>query len=349
MIAKEADPVRNKARRAQAGAHAEQDMAFYLRRAFGNHRPDILVFNDIRLQHDGEIAQIDHLVVHLHGMFVIESKSVSGEIHIMRDGQFIRHFGQRKKAGMVSPVLQAQRQADLLRRLLQANKVSLRERKLLGMLQGGFANCPIEVRVAISDRGIIRGDQFAPEVRKADIITQDIEGRIAAHRFGASLLNLDAKNEDGMYRFTSVEMERLQRFLLDQHFPRSKAEEAAAQAAESEAPRPVPPPVQPSRRPSGQATKTTSPPGATTRGLSTAAPVQFLCSKCQSLNLRIEHGRYGYYLKCQECGGNTWIDTRIDGTERKGCIRKSGREFYLVCPDTGNERLLYTNPIDPAP
>jgi hypothetical protein len=50
----------------------------------------VLVFNDIRLQHDGEVVQIDHLVVHRHGMVVIESKSVSGEIHVLPDGQFVR-------------------------------------------------------------------------------------------------------------------------------------------------------------------------------------------------------------------------------------------------------------------
>jgi enoyl-CoA hydratase/carnithine racemase len=42
--------------------------------------------------------------------------------------------------------------------------------------------------------------------------------------------------------------------------------------------------------------------------------------------------------------GNTWIDTHIDGTDRKGRIRKSGREFYLVCPDTDAARLIFVNP-----
>ncbi len=337
MIVKEADAVVGDSIRAQAGARAEKDMAFYLRRAFGNHRSDVLVFNDLRLQHEGEVAQIDHLVVHPHGMFIIESKSVSGEIHILPDGQFVRYFGRNKKVGMPSPVLQAQRQAELLRRLLQAHKTELRDRKLLGLLQGGFAHCPIEIRVAISDQGIIKGDRHAPEVRKADQITKDIEERIAAHRRGGSLLNLDLKCEDGLYRFTPDEMRRLQQFLLDQHVPRP-VEQMTAQttAAVDTRKKQSPSPVDLKSQPASMKQ-------ATGKSASTPTP-QFLCSKCHSLNLCILYGKYGYYFKCQDCGGNTWIDTRIDGSGKKGRIRKSGSDFFLVCPDSGTERLFFTNP-----
>lgn len=359
MIVKDPDPISSTSPRAQAGARAEQNMAFYLRRAFGDHRDGVWVFNDIRVKHDEETAQIDHLVLHTYGMFIIESKSVSGEIQILPDGQFIRHFGHGRKEGMPSPVAQAQRQADLLRRLLQANKASIRDRAILGLLQGGFTHCPMEIRVAISDSGIIRGANHAPEVQKADRITQDIEGRLAAHRRGASLLNLDLKNPDGMYRFTAGELEKLQRFLLEQHRPfdedhsHAKAPERPAPVTRSEASQPAPQPPRPSTRPSGDSARTmarsnVSQSAATPAPPSEPAPVRFLCSKCQSLELRIEFGKFGYYLKCQECGGNTRIDTRIDATERRGRIRKSGNQFHLVCPETGTERLLYVNPPEPS-
>ncbi len=329
MIAKEPDPIHFDSPRAQAGARAERDMAFYLRRAFGDHRRDVAVFNDIRIEHDGEVAQIDHLVLHVHGMFVIESKSVGGEIHITADGQFIRVYAG-KQTGMPSPVLQARRQADLLRRLLQANRESLRDRKLFGMIQGGFAQCPIEIRVAISDQGIIRGEKHAPDVRKADLIPEDIEERISAHRRGGHFLNLDTKGDDGLYRFTDSEITRLRAFLLARHLPRDTA---LSKVGTQTAP---------------QSTDAAGSIALSGDSDTAQARVRYLCSKCHSLDLRIVHGKYGYYFKCMTCSGNTGIDTTLGGSARKGRIRKSGRDFFLICPDTGREQILFTNPIEDA-
>ena len=351
MIAKESDPIHAATRRAQAGARAEQNMAFYLRRAFGDHCPEVLVFHDLRVEHNGEVAQMDHLVVHSHGLFIIESKSISGEIQILPDGQFIRIFGS-KRVGMPSPIQQARRQADVLRRLLQANKVTLRDRKLFGMVQGGFSKCPIEIRVAISDQGIIRGDGNVSEVRKADLITEDVERRVAAHRRGGSLLNLDPNNDDGLYQFTPGEMDRLRHFLLEQHRPRarsSSSEETSPQVVSRPAQsKPCPPATRAGARPTSAPPQQSMavPPAATPVETNTegAARARYLCSKCHSLDLRVVHGKFGYYFKCQACSGNTWIDTRVEGSDTKGRIRKSGHDFYLVCGDSGREQLIFTNP-----
>jgi hypothetical protein len=343
MIAKDPDPVHADSRRVQAGARAERDMAFYLRRAFGDHRRDVVVFNDIRIEHEGEVGQMDHLVLHIHGMFIIESKSVSGEIQILPDGQFIRVYGG-KRTGMPSPVLQARRQGDLLRRLLQANKERLRDRKLFGMVQGGFTHCPIEIRVAISDQGIIRGDKHAPEVRRADLIPDDIEERLSAHRRGGHFLNLDPKSEDGLYRFTDSELARLGEFLLTRHVPRETPSPARGMRPTQSPPPPPPPVPGPITPPLPSPVATAAAP--TPDPSRTRPRIHYLCSKCQSLDLRILHGKYGYYFKCRACSGNTWIDTTIADSDRKGRIRKAGRDFFLICPDTGRERLLFTNPDD---
>ncbi len=76
-----------------AGDAAEQKMAFYLRRAFASH-DGLLVLNDIRIvdpeqQHDGlgeDACQIDHLVLHRWGMFIVESKSSVEKVVIRSDG-----------------------------------------------------------------------------------------------------------------------------------------------------------------------------------------------------------------------------------------------------------------------
>lgn len=346
MIVKEAERKAVNSRRAKAGVRAEQDMAFYLRREFGEDRHDVFVFHDLRLVHAGEVVQIDHLVLHRHGIFIIETKSVSGEVHITPSGQFIRHFGKGRKSGMESPVEQVKRQRDLLRKLLIANKVDLRSRKFLGIRQGGFKYCPIELRVAISTNGIIKGEEHAKEVRKADLIPKEIEERIDSHRDGGRLLNMDTSNDDGNYTFSDVELERVKSFLLKQHQPamRNKsptnAENSTLEATATE-------PASPTTSRRQNEIGATKPKVTRLQQQSTSADAsrpRFLCSKCQSLKLRILYGKYGYYFKCDDCAGNTWIDTRIDGTDRKGRIRKRGREFYLVCAESEAERLMFVNP-----
>ncbi|MBL9119760.1 MAG: NERD domain-containing protein [Phycisphaerae bacterium] len=353
MFLKPPDPIASHSPRTAAGAQAERDMAFYLRRAFGDHRPDVFVINDLRLLLDEEVAQIDHLVIHRHGMVLIESKSVSGEIRIDARKQFVRVTRDGRSQGMPSPVLQASRQADHLRRLLQAHAADLRERKILGMFQGGFGGCPMEIRVAISDGGIIRGAEHAPQVMKADAITAEIDKRLAAHVRGSNLLNplvllSSANSDDGDYRFTDGELDRVCRFLLTRHSPRVEATPTPQVQPRGVAAHPAPSaqpaiPVRPAPPPAPTAAEA---PAASATAFATLA-----CPTCSSGDLSILHGRYGYYFKCGACGGNCRIDALIDtrvesdvnGTPQRGRIRKSGCDFFLVCERTGRERLVFRN------
>ena len=64
MIIKEIDPKTGNHKMTAAGIKAEKQMAFYLKRSFGDSE-EIHVINDLRLGYKGEVAQFDHLIVHL--------------------------------------------------------------------------------------------------------------------------------------------------------------------------------------------------------------------------------------------------------------------------------------------
>lgn len=217
----------------RAGLRAEQQLAHYLGREFGDD-PRVRLFFGLWLEvpkpgTTGHAAppvdrfQMDVLALHRHGMAIIESKSVCEEVRINAHGEWTRtHKGKEK--GMASPVEQARRQGEALRGLLRANDAQLRDKYVFGLLQGGFKYCPMELFVAISDKGrIVRApgaEALVPQVMKADQIGARLRARLDQHRKGASLLSVfrrPAQKDDGMYEFREVEIERVSAFLLERH------------------------------------------------------------------------------------------------------------------------------------
>lgn len=168
MIYKDLDPIQTDDKFAKAGRAAEEQMAFYFKRFFGND-PEILVLNGIRLEADGDAAQMDHLVIHSHGLAIVESKSVVGKLQIKDDGQWIRWYGNNQSKGMASPITQARLQEKFLRSYLgkASNNPAL------------FEKFPIDLYVAISDGGVIIWPKAGPisGVCKADQVPDKIVAR----------------------------------------------------------------------------------------------------------------------------------------------------------------------------
>ena len=149
MILKEPDIIKATDKFVQAGLDAEKQMAFYLRRAFGDD-PNVSVLNGIRLEFSGDSAQIDHLIIHKYGMIIIESKSITGKVTINDRGEWTRQF--KLPTGMPSPVKQAERQAAFLKKYLDALGPELPSD--MG-IQRTINKLPFNVLVAISDTAII--------------------------------------------------------------------------------------------------------------------------------------------------------------------------------------------------
>jgi hypothetical protein len=213
MILKDLDPFVSGDRFEKAGRQAEEQMAFYLRRAFKDDSK-IRVFNGFRFVRDGEVAQIDHLVLHSYGVIIVESKSVTTEVRVGKDGAWTRVYHGIEQ-GMKSPVIQARMQADLLAKLLEDHAAELL-RKILGV-QTHFGAMPIDVLVAISDGGVLkRSEGTAPEAMKADQIPYRILALITSYRKAASMLSLNYK---GGYSLNDSEVERITAFVVAHHMP----------------------------------------------------------------------------------------------------------------------------------
>ncbi len=319
---KEAIPTNDKFE--QAGNAAEEQMAFYLRRAFGDD-PEVFVFNDLRLANSEDAAQMDHLIIHRFGVFIVESKSVSGKVIINEHGEWIRVWG-RKETGMSSPITQAQRQGEFLQKRLDSSKEQLRDKRIFGKLQPTFQHCPINVYAAISDKGIIKrkSKKATPEICKADQVCDRIKEEIARHRKANSFFG-KPDGDYGLWQLKPEELDRVVRFLLEQHTPREDVPVEKAPSLLATSPPPI---AEPAEIPKpDQAGKNN----------------RFSCKHCQSENLVASYGRYGYYFKCTDCDKNTPMDYSCGGCGAKGRIRKSGSKFHRVCAACGAEVLTWEN------
>ena len=184
------------------------------------------------------VCQIDHLVVHRWGFFLVESKSVSEVVQVRSDAdggdEWTRTYCG-KQQGMPSPILQAKRQSDFLRTLLQRHRSELVGRVPLGLRtvsrivsqtdQRGFGKAPMQLIIAISDRGrICRKDgwmepqkPFRVFVTKADLVPEKIDAELEKHRTGANPLHVWPVGDYGLWSMESDEVRRVAEFLAGRH------------------------------------------------------------------------------------------------------------------------------------
>jgi len=306
MVLKEVEEVKSSDKYVQAGLAAEKQMAFYLKRAFGDD-PNVLALNGIRITQDDDAAQMDHLLLHEFGMVIVESKSVSTQVSINEHGEWIRSFNGANK-GMPSPVLQAKRQGEFLKRYLDPHTESLLK-KLLG-IQMKFDKMPIDIVVAISDAGIInRPKKNLDELNyvcKADRAVEKIQEIIKGYRKKEnSVLSL------GAYILGKTARANISTFLIKNHVP------ANGSAPEKE-------PI---------------------KAKTEYAASKFFasCKHCNGTMVDVTYGKYGYYLKCQECQKNTPIRENCSGCGKQLKVRKEKERFFLECKDCDTSTLFHKN------
>lgn len=109
----------------QAGISGEEDCAYYINFYFGNSSR-WCVIHDLRILHQGHVAQIDHLLINrLFEIYVIESKNYSYEVAINDNGEFTLKGGSQP-FGIPSPIEQNKRHIHLLEKFISANALAPR-------------------------------------------------------------------------------------------------------------------------------------------------------------------------------------------------------------------------------
>ncbi|WP_404296401.1 NERD domain-containing protein [Halomonas sp.] len=333
MILKEKDAFAGTDERGFYGHKQEQDVAFHLRRAFG-HSEQIRIIHDLVIEHCGERAQIDHLVIHPYGFIIIESKSIVGEVQVNAEGEWSRSY-KGNWSGIASPIRQAELQQDVLKALLRHHVEKLLG-KLLG-IQTQIGGREWRTLCAVSSTAILHREKMpkseADKVVKTEFVAKKAQELIGSLRGG--LLK-------GRPWFSMQELENIGTFLLA-HTAALQAElEKPAQATPPDEPAPSATPV---TEPAPQSYAATPEPAPAEPPEDTAAPTENLltCKQCGGTdNLNGMYGQYGYYVKCGSCSTNTSMKQPCPACGWKSVkVSKDGPSYTAACRKCDHQYLVY--------
>ena len=110
--------LRDELRKLNRGIDGERDAAHYLDMSFSGGK-NHAVLHDLRLEADGQTAQIDHLVVdRLLTFFLLETKNYNCSLHINEQGEFTAEYPERR-FGFESPLEQSRRHETVLKKVLE--------------------------------------------------------------------------------------------------------------------------------------------------------------------------------------------------------------------------------------
>ena len=312
MILKEKDALAFSDKRSQYGYQQEKDVAFYLRRELGDH-DQVLVFNDLRLTHNGENAQIDHLVVYPFGFIVIESKSISGKVNVNAEGEWSRSY-RGEWRGMPSPIRQAELQQALLKDLLRAN-VEKFVRKILG-IQGQVGGREWHVLCAVSSSAILDRKKMPAKISELTVKSEFVVEHVK--KLMGSLGSLSVLK--GRARFNEQELSALGNFLIQQDAEARKAYQSSPPAQEHA--------VHTVREPSVVEAPRTA---------------RLTCRHCGEAHLLEDrYGKYGYFVRCGSCHKNTPMKpTCADCQARSVVVNKSGPTYTATCKSCNHKFTLF--------
>lgn len=204
MILKELDPFHGGDEQAFAARISADRMAYYLRRYYRRSNT-IDVLNGLRVRSGGSMARIDHLLLHAHGMLVIEREDIGGRVQIDDDGNWTS-WSEGRPLVLGSPITRAYVQALLLKAFLDKR---VRQK-------GFFDNLELDVLVVVADDAEIEWPQTGQlvEVCNRDGVYDRVTQRFEQSR----------RTARGPGPLSEAERRTLGSFLCLSHWPRSEFE-----------------------------------------------------------------------------------------------------------------------------
>jgi hypothetical protein len=112
------------------GIESEKQNAYYIDFYVADSK-NLIALHDIRLEHNGRTAQIDHMIINRFGIELLESKSFKGTLTINDDNSLEVNYNGKIKS-FPNPLEQSKRHADVLQKFIEDNASLGKRVELLG-------------------------------------------------------------------------------------------------------------------------------------------------------------------------------------------------------------------------
>ena len=270
-------------KRVKGGIEGERDAAYYIDTYFHDGENHV-VLHDLRLVDDGQVAQIDHLIMGRGFIvYLIETKAFNGNLIINEQGEFTVEYGDRRY-GIESPLEQSKRHEAVLLRVMERLGITGRTQSkpmikhVVLLHPKGVITRPDGKRFDSSN--VIKADQFGTWHEK--YVDKELGlGKVLSAAF--NMRSLETIAEWGRM----LKREHRPRDLLElPDFMRPKASPPQDKARSKPAPEPAPRSheVQP---PDGSARSM----AVQTDGHSTASEKRLICATCGS-KISYQEGKF---------------------------------------------------------
>jgi len=310
-------------RRRKAGIRGEKDSAYLINFDYAQS-PNWAVIHDLRLEHGGRVAQVDHLLINRWmDVYVLETKQFHAGFKITEDGEFLRWNNFRRTfEGMASPLEQNERHIQVLKGVMSDIELPTRLGVRIPPAFQSFVLVGPNVRID-------RPRKFdTSRVVKADQLKKAIWRDFDSENPLIGMMRMAAKIVSG------ETVEFVARQLAALHRPAAGARFAETGPVPSAVA--VPPERVDRRVPRIEPTCGAAPAQAP------AALSGPTCKKCGNASGQIQYGRYGYYFQCGGCGTNTAIRFSCKPGHSPR-LRKQKECFYRECDACGSSDLFHTN------
>jgi hypothetical protein len=302
------------------GYKAEKENAYYLNFGF-KESPRNIILHDIRIEHEGKVAQIDHIIINRFGIEVLESKSFTGILTIKGDGSLNVAY-ENEIQTFPNPIEQNNRHTQILSNFLKAKIELPTNHKLFGI--------PISSTVLINPKTTISDDTLPKGFDRADSFTTHWDESV--NKMGTIEV---FKTLGGI--MTMERVKEIANFLVKNHKPKSYDFSKKYPLVKKETPAKPNTQIQPMKM---SIKKSVLENPSLIKNQDANTP---LCSKCKSPNIEIVYGKYGYYFKCLFCNGNTAIKLTCSNSNCKPKLKKSRLNFYHTCESCGKNELFFVN------
>lgn len=157
----------------RTGVSAESEAAYHINFGLKNS-PNWIVIHDLRIEEQGRVAQIDHLLINRFlNFWICETKHFAQGIAINDFGEFTSFYG-KTPISIPSPIEQNRRHVSVLEQTLQSERVTLPRRMRRQMTPKLSSHILVSAKARISRPNkpvdgietIIKTDQFDKRIKE---------------------------------------------------------------------------------------------------------------------------------------------------------------------------------------